>query len=166
MDVPFELRDRNADAESFFQELDVAVNKMVRPKVTLMNGRVLHLQHLDAGVSFLQRRKMGLFSQSDFAVDRTLTTNFPGWALCKSRTAAVSMTISPGHASTCGHCTQESCNLIPDNYLFRLPLSFSSYGVISRVVKISLQPFSVVLPTERLAFLLERFNLFPNSAYG
>ena len=53
VDVAAETAHRYAHAQAFFQVLDVTMEEVIGPLVRLMNERVMHVEHADAGLAFL-----------------------------------------------------------------------------------------------------------------
>ena len=58
VDVPREFRHGDAEIELLFQVLHISVDEVIRALVALMNGRIVHLEHPNARIAFVQRRQM------------------------------------------------------------------------------------------------------------
>ena len=96
VDVTLEIGRHDFHPELFREELRKAVDEMPRAAVAAVDERVAALDALGIRIVVAQRREVGLCSQSAGQLVRTSVVNFPGWLRCKSRKAAVSITMSPG----------------------------------------------------------------------
>ena len=56
MNITLELRDWDSDVQLFFEELNVSMNEVIRDVVRVMNQRVMHLDHTDAAIVFIEWR--------------------------------------------------------------------------------------------------------------
>jgi hypothetical protein len=54
MDIAVKARDGDAQIETLFQVLDVAVQEMVGPLVRLVDERIVHVEHFDVRRAFLE----------------------------------------------------------------------------------------------------------------
>ena len=60
VDISGEFRDRDSQAELFFEVLRVAVQKVVRALIALVDQRVVHVEHFDTRHPFIQPGQPGI----------------------------------------------------------------------------------------------------------
>ena len=96
MDVSFELARQNTNAEPFTQIFNEPVDEMVGALVALVNQRVVAGQHLGFRVILSEGVRCGLCNHRSGHEVLTSVRKSPGKVACRSRTAAVSITMCPG----------------------------------------------------------------------
>ncbi len=86
----------DVERQALAEKCTEAMHKVIRLLVAAVNQRVLTVDDFHPGAGVVKRSDIRIVLQSAGHGVRTSVTNMPGYRTCRSRTAAVSMTMSPG----------------------------------------------------------------------